>query len=148
MSVRTIYFARILVVFLFCGLTITGCAPSPKDNNKAIAEAPAMPVTVPDSVVDFLLFSAASDFKIQKLEKPIDIRDVRIGYLTSPTKEKIYLMCGSFLSPTYKEWTAFTTIKTSGYEQYTGETTYCKEATFVADDKSLADKLKILLSED
>lgn len=82
---------------------------------------------VPDSVLAFLLNSAAHDFKLQP-NKPNNFREVKVGYLLDDRDMKMYLLCGNFQS-TNQEWIPFTTIKTSGYEQYVGEQAeiYCQK---------------------
>ena len=56
----------------------------------------------------------------------------------TPTGEAQYLLCGSFL-PAQEggkaEWTPFATIKTSGYEQWTGARAkdYCQGSEVIWD---------------
>jgi hypothetical protein len=56
-------------------------------------------------------------------------------------------LCGEFLAQENKEWVEFTTIKTSGYEQYLGKMQYCQDATMVLTDENLSRELKIKLTE-
>jgi hypothetical protein len=77
----------------------------------------------PDSVVQFLLTSAAADFHAHRPPDPVRFRDVRIGHVTTPDGKKQYMLCGQFLPAqqgSKTQWTPFVTIKTSGYEQYIG----------------------------
>ena len=67
--------------------------------------------------------------------------------MKSTNSEKIFLLCGEFLSQENKEWIEFTTIKTSGYEQYLGKTQYCQDATIVLTDENLIVELKNKLTE-
>lgn len=114
-----------------------------KDGSTAISENES----IPDSVVQFLIISASKDFRNHQPPTPIDFRNVKIGYIKSPNREKTFLLCGEFLSREKKEWTAFTTIKTSGYEQYLGKTQYCQDAIMVLTDENLSIELKNKLIE-
>ena len=101
---------------------------------------------IPDSTVLFLITSASKDFHEHQPPTAIDFRNVKFGYISSPD-EKIYLLCGEFLSQEKNEWASFATIKTSGYEQYLGENIYCQKATIVMTDKyNLSVELKNKLS--
>ena len=114
-----------------------------KDSTNIISENEA----IPDTVVRFLITSAADDFRNHQPPTPIDFRNVKIGYIKSPNNEKIFILCGEFLSQENTEWTEFTTIKTSGYEQYLGKTQYCQDATMVLTDENLSVELKNKLTE-
>lgn len=84
--------------------------------------APA-PQTEADSVVQFLLTAAATDFHTQRPSDPGRFRDVRLGHIMVPSGEAQWMLCGQFLSPNSggrAEWKHFATIKTSGYEQLIG----------------------------
>jgi predicted secreted Zn-dependent protease len=118
-----------------------GSKPETKDSSASKKEA------VPDTVVQFLITSAAADFHSHQPPTPIDFRNVRIGYTTSKDSEKIFVLCGEFLSQEGKQWSGFTTIKTSGYEQYLGETKYCQDAIMVLTDKNLSVELKNRLTK-
>lgn len=115
-----------------------------KDNSTPISENES----IPDTVVQFLITSSSNDFRNHQPPTPIDFRNVKIGYIKSPNSEKTFLLCGEFLSQENKEWTEFTTIKTSGYEQYLGKTQYCQDATMVLTDKNLSVELKSKLAEE
>ena len=97
---------------------------------------------IPDTVIQFLLTSAAKDFNQNQEPAAIDFRNVRIGYIQSQLNDKIYILCGEFLSKENKAWIEFTTIKTSGYEQYIGRTQYCQDATMILTDEQLSFDLK------
>lgn len=114
-----------------------------KDSSTAISENES----IPDSVVQFLITSATYDFRNHQPPTPIDFRNVKIGYIKSPNNEKIFILCGEFLSQENKEWTEFSTIKTSGYEQYLGKTQYCQDATMVLTQENLSVELKNKLAE-
>lgn len=72
---------------------------------------------------------------------------MKIGYIKSPDNEKTFILCGEFLARENNEWSAFTTIKTSGYEQYLGKTPYCEDATMVLTDEYLSANLKKAFAE-
>ena len=83
-----------------------------------------------DAVVEFLLTSAATDFHAHPSPAPVRFRNVRIGHVMLPSGHERYLLCGQFLPAQEAgkaEWIPFTTIKTSGYEQWTGAqaASYC-----------------------
>lgn len=76
-----------------------------------------------DSVVQFLLAAATTDFHDHRLPDPMRFRDVRVGRVLNGSGEEQFLLCGQFLSAQQAgaaEWAPFATIKTSGYEQYVG----------------------------
>lgn len=103
--------------------------------------------SIPDSVIQFLIASAATDFNEHQPPTVIDVRNVKAGYISSEN-DRTYLICGEFLSKEKKEWESFTTIKTSGYEQYIGKSMYCQEATFAdTDSNRLSEELKNKLNK-
>jgi hypothetical protein len=89
-----------------------------------------------DSVVQFLITSAAADFHTHRPPDPVRFRDVRVGHATTPSGEEIYRLCGEFL-PAQEggkaEWTPFATIKTSDYEQWIGGQAvgYCQSSSVI-----------------
>lgn len=102
---------------------------------------------IPDTVVHFLITSASKDFRNHRQQVPIDFRNIKIGYLKSPNGEKMYILCGEFLSQENREWIEFTTTKTMGYEQYIGKTQYCQDATIVLTGENLSVELKKKFAE-
>jgi len=128
----------LLVVFVTLMFAACGTAPATQSNPPAVSPT-AVNTTAPqqasiDPVVKFLLTSAASDFHDHGPKGPLHFRNVRVGHVTTDGKES-YRMCGEFLREGDKaEWTPFSTIKTSGYEQYLGggAATYCP-ATIIWD---------------
>ena len=147
--------------FIFIMSVMTACNTNNKNesNNTSteVSKTKSANETVPDSIVQFLITSAATDFRAHRPPTPIDFRNLEIGYLLSPTNEKQYLLCGEFL-PKEKaeknEWETFATIKTSGYEHYLGGSkslSYCQDAikvltngnTLSTELKNKLDKLKI-----
>lgn len=116
---------------LFATLFFAACGTVPATSSKSPApgstqvNASEPQKTSTDPVVKFLLMSAASDFRDHGPKPPLQFRNVRVGHVMSDGKES-YRLCGEFLREGDKAgWTPFATIKTSGYEQYIGPTTYC-----------------------
>ena len=115
-------------------------------NDSTDAASVIIKESIPDSTLQFLITSAAQDFHLHHPPTAIDFRNVKAGYIASPN-EKMYLICGEFLSQEKKEWESFTTIRTSGYEQYLGDNMYCHKAVFILgnkDDLSLELKNKFI----
>ena len=84
-----------------------------------------------DSVVQFLLTSAVTDFRTHHPPNPIRFREVRLRQFLNPDGKKQYMLCGQFLPAQgggEAEWVPFATIKTSGYEQWIGAqaAAFCK----------------------
>lgn len=100
------------------------------------------------AVREYLLDSAAKDFHENQPPYPAKFRRVRIGHVGDVTKSGSYRLCGEFLpvdgeAGVKPKWTGFATIKTSGYEQYVGPTTYCTDKKIRWDTKGdLASVLK------
>jgi hypothetical protein len=119
---------RYLVV-LFATLVLAACSTAPATSSGSQAVNPVQ-VLAPelhrasiDSVVQFLLTAAATDFHTHRPPDPVRFRDVRIGHVVTPNGEEQYMLCGQFLPAKEggnAEWTPFATIKTSGYEQWIG----------------------------
>jgi hypothetical protein len=133
--------------FMFFMLAIISCNSNNRTETKDSSVANSVKETIPDTAIQFLINSAAADFRNHHPPTAIDFRDIKIGYTTSSNNEKIFVLCGEFLSKEEKEWVEFTTIKTSGYEQYLGKTLYCQNAKIVLMDKALSDELKSKLAE-
>jgi len=100
-----------------------------------------------DSVVQFLLNAAATDFHAHRPPDPVRFRQVRLGHITTSSEEKQYLLCGQFQPRQQEgmvEWISFTIIKTSGYEQWLGgqAEAFCRKASVIWDKVSdLSDDL-------
>lgn len=107
-------------------------------------DAPAAPKASTDSPLQFLLASAAGDFHAHP-PRPAGFRDVRLGQVTGPDGATQYLLCGEFLPAQDKgqgKWTPFATIKTSGYEQWLGDTDYCRRPNIVWSEEDLSPLLQ------
>lgn len=86
-----------------------------------------------DLIVKSIIDISANDFFKNQLPLPIKFRNVQIKYSIKPNKEILYFLCGEFLThenPKNNEWTHFTTIKNSEYEQWVGASglTYCENS--------------------
>src|SRR5438034_6613665 len=115
------------ILFTTLGLAACSTAPVTRSESQAVSPtqvlAPELQKASIDSVVQFLLTAAATDFRTHRSPDPVRFRDVRIGQVMTPSGEEQYILCGQFL-PAQEggkaEWTPFATIKTSGYEQWIG----------------------------
>ena len=137
----------ILLVGIFFMSVIISCNANNKSQNKVSSDTASEKVVIPDTVVRFLITSASNDFQNHQPPTPIDFRNVKIGYIESSPNEITYILCGEFQSRENKQWIEFTTIKTSGYEQYIGKSQYCKDAKIVLTDKNLTIELKNKLNK-
>jgi hypothetical protein len=91
-----------------------------------------------DSVAQFLIAAAATDFHAHRPPDPARFRVVRVGHTKAPSGEEQYRLCGQFLPAQEEgkaEWTPFVTIKTSGYEQYIGAQAagFCQDSSVTWD---------------
>ena len=115
------------ILFATLGLAACSTAPVTRSESQAVSPthvlAPELQQASMDSVVQFLLTAAATDFHTHRPPDPARFRDVRLGHSVTPSGKQQYMLCGQFL-PSQEggkaEWTPFATIKTSGYEQWTG----------------------------
>jgi hypothetical protein len=118
------YFAIICAaLFLFAGSTTLSAqgATRPKGSAQAADHAPEKARL--DSIVQFLITSAANDFHAHGPAGPLRFRKVRLGHILTPEGANQYRMFGQFLQTEKSAkslWTGFATIKTSGYEQWIG----------------------------
>lgn len=115
------------VLFATLGLAACSTAPVTRSEPQAVSStqvlAPELQNASIDSVVQFLLTAAATDFHTHRPPDPVRFRDVRIGHVMTPSGEEQYMLCGQFLPAREggkAEWTPFATIKTSGYEHLIG----------------------------
>ena len=132
------------LVLAFVSFVLAACSTAPATRSESLAVSPAQ-VRAPerqrasvDSVVQFLLTAAATDFHTHRPPDPGRFRDVRIGHVMTPRGEEQYMLCGQFL-PAQEggkaEWAPFATIKTSGYEQWIGAqaTVFCQRSSVIWD---------------
>src|SRR5207245_3058768 len=109
------------------GLAACSTAPITRSESQAVSPthvlAPELQRASIDSVVQFLLTAAATDFRAHRPPDPVRFRDVRIGHVVTPSGNEQYMLFGQFLRAQERskaEWTAFATISTDGYEQWIG----------------------------
>ncbi len=130
------------VVFATLVLATCGTAPVTRSETQAVtpARVPAPELQKPsiDSVVQYLLTAAATDFHTHRPPDPVRFREVRIGHVMTPSGEEQYMLCGQFLPAQERgnaEWTPFATIKTSGYEQWNGAQAagFCQRSSVIWD---------------
>ena len=133
--------------FILFMSAIISCNSNNKTKTNESSNSTIGKEVIPDTIVQFLIISASNDFHNHQPPTPIDFRNVRVGYLKSNNNQKTYILCGEFLSKENKEWVDFTTIKTSGYEQYLGKTQYCQDATMILTDEKLSLDLKNKFTE-
>lgn len=101
-----------------------------------------------DAVVTSIIDISAHDFYKNQLPLPTAFRNVQIRYNIKPNKEILYIMCGQFTTQDKQnsdEWTHFTTIKNSDYEQWIGPNglTYCENSKEIPYSKAdLSTELK------
>lgn len=136
---------------LFATLAFAACSSPPTSSNGSQAasqaqapnpvqaQAPGPQKASLDSIVQFLIASAATDFNTHRPPDPVRFREVRVGHLTNPSGEERYMLCGQFLPAKggdTAEWVPFATIKTSGYEQWIGAQAvgYCQNSSVVWDN--------------
>jgi hypothetical protein len=99
-----------------------------------------------DTPLEFLLTSAASDFHAHQSHTTY-FRKVHFGRGKTAEGGTQYILCGQFQDREAKdkaEWMSFVTIKTSGYEQYIGDSAanLCKRPSVVWDKEDLSSSLQ------
>ena len=93
--------------------------------------------TIVKSIIDI----SANDFYKNQQPLPVAFRNVQIKYSIKPNKEMLYILCGEFTTQdknNNNEWTHFTTIKNSDYEQWIGPNglTYCENSKEIPYNKT------------
>jgi hypothetical protein len=114
---------RHLCILCFAAL-LAACASAPSSEPAPRSAAPAAEA----SPVEFLLDSAANDFRTHP-PLPMAFRNVRYGQVAAGDGSVSHRLCGEYQvakTDAPPEWAAFATLKTSGYEQWLGDTAYCK----------------------
>ncbi len=126
---------------LVTALALTACSAPPGTRSEPHAASSAQALAPElQTVVQFLLGAAASEFHTHRSPEASRFRSVRIGRVVSPDGTGRYILCGQFL-PAHREgtadWTPFATIKTSGYEQWIGAQAggYCQSSSVIWEDK-------------
>jgi hypothetical protein len=91
------------------------------------------------SPTEFLLVSAAADLRAHPPGRSA-FRNVRYGQSIGADGVVSHRLCGEYQvarTDAAPEWAAFATLKTSGYEQWLGDTAYCRgEIQWVPGDLS------------
>ena len=133
---------RLSPAALIAALLLAGCDRTPAARDATLAAAAA---AAPDSVVEYLLASAAGDFHAHG-PRPSRFREVRLGQVVNDQGEKQYLLCGSVL-PSGEggkagAWIPFATIKTSAYEQWIGGHPLCQSQAVTWQDEDLSGALQ------
>jgi len=114
-------------------LILAACGSAPRTRSDSDRQTASV-----DSVTQFLIAAAATDFHTHAPPDPAGFRNVRVGHTKAPSGEAQYRLCGQFL-PSQQEakvqWTPFVTIKTSGYEQYVGAQAagFCQDSSVTWD---------------
>jgi hypothetical protein len=128
------------LAILLSAFLIAACGTEPATNTNTVTTINAQVANVaasnnaPTDPIAFLLTSAAGDFNEHGPKGPLQFRNVRAGHTPGNDGKDQYLMCGEFVRTeegAKNGWTKFATIKTSGYEQYIGENTYCQNTKIV-----------------
>ena len=135
------YLAAVCATCLLAGCSPHHAAGSESQANSApgnTSQAQGAPIGPP---LQFLLAAAANDFHAHHPPYPARFRGVRLGHTVTPNGTKQYMLCGQFLPEqgTGKaEWTPFTTIKTSGYEQWLGvqAATFCQQSSIIWENQN------------
>ncbi|SRR6266496_3292454 len=130
------------ILFTTLGLAASSTAPVTPGESQAVspiqARAPELQQASIDSVAQFLLTAAATDFRTHRPRDSVRFRNVRIGHVVTPSGKERYMLCGQFLPAqegSTAEWTPFATIKTSGYEQWIGAQAagFCRGSSVIWD---------------
>ncbi|MBK7368298.1 MAG: hypothetical protein IPJ04_10425 [Candidatus Eisenbacteria bacterium] len=119
---------RVLAVLLVT-LMLASCARGPAEQQGAGTpshDSTAVVVSdqaAPDSTVQFLLTTAATDFHEHRPPDPARFRDVRVGRVPAPGGETREFLYGQFSTEPEGDaapWTDFVTIRTTPYEHWIG----------------------------
>jgi hypothetical protein len=133
------YYTRYLVVLCSILILLSGSSFIRRSTSLATGSVVALSSEIQqssiDSILQYLLISTVNDFHTQSPSDSIRFRDVHFGHNKVASGNNLYMLCGKYssLKGGKNEWRSFVTIKTSGYELYLGETTYCKK--FIQDNK-------------
>src|SRR5713101_6994645 len=89
------------ILFTTLGLEACSTAPVTRGVSQAVSPtevlAPDLQKQSIDSVVQFLLTAAATEFRAHRPPDPVRFRDVRIGHVVTPSGKEQYMLCGQFL---------------------------------------------------
>lgn len=141
----------VVVIFTF---VLLGCNSKTNDRTKMPAEntekavSEEVQISIPDSITEFLLNSAATDFHSGRISKPLRFREVKMGFLMLPNQDRQYVLCGQFLEQqngVENQWMPFATVKTEPYEHWIGRQagTFCDDPELrIQNDTDLSSALK------
>jgi hypothetical protein len=136
----------ILIFFLTsCSSRSSNDNHSSKGNPNSISLADTQNASL-DSIVHFLLDASAKDFHDHQPPTPVGFRNVKVRNLIGSNGENHYMIIGQLLDQDKQnkdEWTSFTTIKTSGYEQWIGD----QSLRYGQGSKAISYKINDLSSE-
>ncbi|MBK9495178.1 MAG: hypothetical protein IPO08_11725 [Xanthomonadales bacterium] len=132
------------LITIFAAMTLMACNSATVRDEKSAMPQPSTLVRTDAHeaseavAMEFLLKSAATDFRARPPAENLHFRNVRLGYaLTSESKTK-YMLCGEFFSPTdinHANRGFFITIDApggpNGYNQLLGgqEISFCEESS-------------------
>jgi hypothetical protein len=131
---------QLFISVLFLTLLFVAChtTSDKKQTNLPQVNSESIPASVTpkdtiDAIVNSIIEISANDFYKNQQPLPDAFRNVQIKYSIKPNKEILYILCGEFTTKdeqTKGEWTHFTTIKNSDYEQWIGPNglTYCENS--------------------
>jgi hypothetical protein len=89
------------ILFTAFGLAACSTVPVTRSEPQAVsptqAAAPELQQASIESVVQFLLAAAATDFQAHRPPDPVRFREVRIGHVMTPRGEEQYMLCGQCL---------------------------------------------------
>ncbi len=128
------------IAILICLILLIACNTRTKQSDNSQTKSTEISEST-DSIIQFLLTTAALDFYNHRPPDPLRFRDVRLGHLTGSNKVRRYILCGQFLPVEEKnkaEWISFVTIKTDPYEQWLGNqaSAYCNDTSVVWENVS------------
>lgn len=130
---------RHLLVFIAALITMGCSAAGVRDGEGAVMHSkPSIGVNSHKASVtattEFLLASAAKDFRAHAPTEALRFYNVRIGYFTTSEGSMRYMLCGEFASDQgsgHEERTSFVTIDSpggpNGYQQLLGGNSVCDD---------------------
>lgn len=114
-------------VLLACGDDVQSGAAS-ADSAATIGSAESAAPHDAVASLAYLIASAGRDFKAHTAG-PVEVRSVRYGLRDTTGGVQSHVLCGEYRRVTATDttpWTEFSTVETSRYEQWLGETRYCQ----------------------
>lgn len=128
----------IVVIFLIVFFISCNSSTNERKSKNGIVGIESIPSVIAqndslDVVLKSIIDISATDFYKNQLPIPTKFRYVQIKYSIKPNKEILFFLCGQFATqdnPKNEDWTHFTTIKNTDYEQWIGPSglTYCENS--------------------